>query len=444
MGRTTNKSLIDAVSNDITLILLNADEVIAEFGEAVASLVRKNPAVVWAKFILTDDLPNGNNMRIPKEEFSNIINSGVHMPIKMAEGSIENHENSKPLGVITHLLERDNRILALAALWHKERPSDVEYIKNRVAEKKPVDVSWEILYDEMEMSEDGVANLYGTALAAATVVKDPAYEGRTPFLAVAAKANKWSPAYINLLDDSAFLYVRDGKRYFPVLDKDGNVDENRLPIIKEEIAESSLPKKVIKSIENAINIIKNRFNDGTDLATINKEAKVIISSLEEITEEKLDELEKLTKRVEELEAKLAEAEKSLQEKTNALAEKETALSEKETKLVELEEYKASIEAEVEKVEKLNSIKQKFNEAGIEKEETYFDENADALLALDPATLDFVLQEMVSFSSKNEDENANENEEEASKKTLPNFKNLKEGEEVSVKDLAKFLKERKAK
>ena len=73
--------------------------------------------------------------------------------------------------------------------------------------------------------------------------------------AVAAKANKWSPAYINALDNSAFLYVQGDKRYFPIIDKDGNVDKNRLSEIKEEIEKSELSKMVLESVENAVSLL---------------------------------------------------------------------------------------------------------------------------------------------------------------------------------------------
>lgn len=438
MGKFQKTSPIELVSEK-TVELLETNEVLKEFGEAAASLVVRNPAVIWAKFILTDDLPNGNQMRIPKTEFSNIIQSGVHMPVKMVEGSIENHENSKPLGVIAHLLEKGNQIIALAALWHKERPSDVEYIKRRVRDNEPVDVSWEILYDRAEIANDGIYDLTGTALAAATVVKDPAYEGRTPFLAVAAKARKWSPAYQNMLSDSAFLYINGDKRYFPIIDKDGNIEKDHLFEISEELKESDLPKKVLGSISNAISIIKHRFEIGASRESILKEAKIIISSLEEITEDKLDELEKLTQRVKELEGKLETVEAELKTKSDALAAKESSFSEQEKELTGLREYKASIEAEIERVRRLEEIKNKFNGAGIEKEDSYFDENADSLLALAPETLDFMIQELVVFSSKNTDNNADDNKGVASK--LPNFKN--EGDnELTPQELAKALRELK--
>ena len=323
------------ISDKSMITLLTNEQVVSQFGDAVASLVMQNPSVVWAKFVLTDDKPNGNGMRIPKEEFSNIIRTGVHMPVKMVEGSIENHDGSKPLGTITHLIEQDNRIIALAALWHKERPSDVDYIRNKVKEKEAVDVSWEIMYEEASFDDEGFVDLFGTALSAATVVKNPAYEGRTPFLAVAGMAKRWSKAYIDQLPDSAFLYVESdkNKRHFPILDKDGNVDKNRLSEILEETSESKLSKNILKSVKNAVSVLQSRFEDEASLESINEDARLVISSLD-ITEDELDELEKLRKDVEKLEAKLEGAQSALEAKEETLAEKINLLTENEQELEE--------------------------------------------------------------------------------------------------------------
>ena len=175
------------------------------------------------------------------------------------------------------------------------------------------------------------------------------------------------------------------------------------------------------------------------MESINKEAKIIISSLEEITEDKLDELEKLTKRVTELETELNDAKSALKEKEDAFASRDEEAKAMETELAELREYKANIEKEVENVKKLDEIREKFSAAGIEKEDSYFDENAEKLLSLDKDTLDFMIQEQLVFSSKNTDkDNADDKEGKASK--LPNFKT--EGEkEYSVKEIAEALRER---
>jgi len=64
-----------------------------EGDKSAFSSLNLNPSVKWARFVLTDDKPNGNKQRIPESEFRNIIQTGVFMPVKVATGSIkEGHE----------------------------------------------------------------------------------------------------------------------------------------------------------------------------------------------------------------------------------------------------------------------------------------------------------------------------------------------------------------
>lgn len=147
--------------------------------EAFAS-VNLNPNITWAKFTLTDDLPNGNKDRVPKEEFENIINTGIYMPIKMeANSSVRDHEGSLPLGAIAHLKVENNRIKGLAALWNRERPEDIQRIKEEYKEGKPLRLSWELAYASADEEEDGVSVLRGVQLMATTIVDRPAYGDRT-------------------------------------------------------------------------------------------------------------------------------------------------------------------------------------------------------------------------------------------------------------------------
>ena len=75
-----------------------------KFSEA-STAVSLNPMLNWMKFVLLDDLPNGNKQRVPKEEFDNIIKTGIHMPIKVSAGEISpGHQGTFPIGVITNLM----------------------------------------------------------------------------------------------------------------------------------------------------------------------------------------------------------------------------------------------------------------------------------------------------------------------------------------------------
>lgn len=350
--------------------LISENEVKAEMGEAFASFML-NPTVTWAKFVLTDDKVNANGERIPKTEFANLIKSGIHMPVKMVVGEIQGHPDSKPLGTITHLKQVDtddggSAIVALAALWGRERPADIEYIKQRFAERKSVDVSWEVLYDDRVLNtETQSMDLLGTILKAATIVGNPAYQGRTPFLAVASR-NEQSEAET---------------------EDNGKTEDTSMEV-----------------------------ND-------------------------------LEARIAELEPKLNDAQAQLESLATQLSEKEaeiarltTELEAKEAELTPLRQFKEEFDAEVAKAEKLSAIKSKFTEAGLEKDDEYFEKHAEALLKLDEDGLSFFIQELaanLSTDSKTSD---------ASKKTskIPNLVGQETGEELNLKVLAKYLRENKGK
>lgn len=166
--------------NDVKIdrfFAIDVELIVEDAGQAFAS-VELNPTLSWIKFILTDDKPNANNNRIPREEFPNLISSGLYMPIKMTTSEIEGHAEAVPIGVITHLKEKGNKIVGLAALWQAEYSEEISYLKDRYANKKSLDLSWEIMHASSHL-EDDVEVLTDTILRAATFVKVPAYNGRT-------------------------------------------------------------------------------------------------------------------------------------------------------------------------------------------------------------------------------------------------------------------------
>jgi DNA repair exonuclease SbcCD ATPase subunit len=292
-----DKNLI--INADIQLI---DDENVA--GEAFAS-VSLNPMFQWAKIVVTDDLPNANRQRIPQEEYTNLIKTGINAPIKMAEKGISNGHSDAfghPIGVISQLNQEQNRLIALAALWKTEREEDVNYLKDLFKSGNPPQVSWEISYSESEVGDDGIETLHGTVLTGLAVVGMPAYAGRTPFVAMSSKNN-------------------------------------------------------------------------------------------DAQETEMEELEQLKAQVAELQAKITEAE-------NALAEYKTALEAKETELASLREYKETKEKIEAEASRLAEIKNRFVEAGIEKDEAFYTEKKETLLGMSETALDFFIQEMVAFASKN--------------------------------------------
>lgn len=177
-------------TNFITdIVQLNIDGDKSDLPKEVLAAISKNPTLRWIKFVLTDDAPNANKQRIPKEEFSNLVKTGIHMPIKMSQGYIrDGHEYSVPIGSITSLVERDHFVEGIAGLWGKEYPGEVSLLQELSAsEDEQPQLSWEILYKGSRVEDDGVEAFSDTALAAATVVGMPAYEGRTPITLMASK-----------------------------------------------------------------------------------------------------------------------------------------------------------------------------------------------------------------------------------------------------------------
>lgn len=428
--------------------LLSESEARAELGEAFASIV-SNPTVVWTKFILTDDMRNGNGQRIPREEFANLIKTGIHMPVKMAKGEISRgHAGTEPLGSITHLKvvtlpDGSEAVMALAALWGEERPADVQYIKQQFAEKKPVDISWEILYEDASYNVDhNSIDLFGTVLRAATVVGEPAYEGRTRVLSVAAR--KWSKAYVSELPKTSFLYVDGEERLFPIIDEEGKIDRTRLKDALAELQMSGVSEETKKAKTEVVKTLIEKFEAGASI----EEVTSLFLSNPDLTEEALKNIEELEAQVAEMEPKLTDALAQLEAKETLLAEKENAIAELTEKLNAIEpelqtlrDFKAEIEAEAAKIEKMDAIKSKFTEAGIEKDDQYFTENFEKFAGMDESLLEFFIQEMAANLSS-----------EAAKQSSTASKNTtkipaltgSEGSDTSVKALAQYLREQTGK
>lgn len=176
-------------TNIITdIVKLNIDEDISDLPKEVLAAISKNPTLKWIKFVLTDDAPNANKQRIPREEFNNLVQTGIHMPIKMSQGYIrEGHEYAVPIGSITSLIERDRFVEGIAGLWAKEYPGEIGLLRDMAGTDEKPQLSWEILYGDSSTNDEGIESFSDTSLAAATVVGMPAYEGRTPITLMASK-----------------------------------------------------------------------------------------------------------------------------------------------------------------------------------------------------------------------------------------------------------------
>jgi len=170
-------------------IILNAQMEFMDDPNVAEAATADNPFFQWAKIVVTDDKPNLNKQRIPLDEFGNLIKSGLFTPIKMTISEIsKGHKEAvgKVIGTIAQLTQYDDKLIALAAFWKKERPEDLEMLKDMYLKGMPPNVSWEVAFAESTLEEDGVEALSGTKLTGMTVVSNPAYGGRTPFIAMSS------------------------------------------------------------------------------------------------------------------------------------------------------------------------------------------------------------------------------------------------------------------
>jgi hypothetical protein len=229
---------INNISSNMVKYIVEKDD-----NSAFASL-NLNPAVRWAKFVLTDDKPNSNKVRVPISEFDNIIKTGVFMPIKVAEGgNPEGHEDAIPIGVITHLQIVKDKIEGLAALWQRERPEDVDKLKKRYDEGKPLDLSWEIMYSDSVTDEDtGIQSLIDAKLRAVTLVGIPAYAGRTSITAFASKDGN------NQQEDSIVDELEKLKVEKETLETKIETLEEQIKTLNEQVAEASKDKDELEEL----------------------------------------------------------------------------------------------------------------------------------------------------------------------------------------------------
>jgi hypothetical protein len=269
-------------------------ELIDSTDEAFSS-VSLNPNFQWGKVVICDDQPNLNKMRIPESEFDNLIRTGINSPIKMDYGKITGHEEAqgKPIGVISQIKKETNKLIALVALWKKEREEDIAMLKDMYLKNQPPQTSWEIGYSEMKTDDKGIQDLFGTMLNGLAVVANPAYAGRTGFVAMSSKTE--------------------------------NLQENSM-----------------------------------------------------------EELDQLKARVTELET--------------LLASKETELTSAKSELKTLQDFKAEIDKKEADETKLANIRKKFIDAKIEKDDAFYAEKRETLLGLEDSAVDFMIQEMVAFST----------------------------------------------
>lgn len=162
--------------------------------EAIAALGEeyRNPLLSPVELIFTDDKPNANSQGIGRDEFDNLLRSMKFMPIKAkfsAESGLEGHAEADIIGIIKEGRVRDDKIVALGALYNDEFPAVVSFFKEETEAGSQIDFSWEIRYKDSEVVDD-VEWLKATTTKAITAVHDPAYEGRTSLVSISSIMEK--------------------------------------------------------------------------------------------------------------------------------------------------------------------------------------------------------------------------------------------------------------
>ncbi len=354
-----------------------------------------NPSTSKLTFVFTDNQPNGNNIGIKETAFPNIIKTGTYMPLKMADGGINfDHSGAFPLGVIASLQATKEgdlaKILGSAVLWGSERPEDVQFVKQAYASGSALNVSWELLYTDTTTDENGTTWLNDPIVKGATLVGLPAYEGRTPVLAVASKLDEysedelalmesavWTTAYVNTLPDSAFLYIEpggtkdsDGKttprslRHFPYKDSSGKVDLPHLRNALARIPQANIPEDVKKRLTTKAQGILQK----SEGSSMNEEENTNVQVNEEMKN-------------------------SIAELTAKLAELQSAHESQETELVALREYKVAIEQEKAQAALLAERLAAFTSKGIVYSAEEVEAKKNFWLKMDNESFDYLVSEL---------------------------------------------------
>lgn len=325
-----------------------------------------HPLITWMEFVFADNKPNGNMQGIPIDSFPNVISTGQFMPIKMDEGKIGGHTSSKPLGVIREMTQAHETISGVAAIWHKERPSDVALLRESYANGEPLDISFELIYSEYEVDKDGVEWLLDPVVRAATIVSNPAYEGRTPILSIAGE-----DIHVELPDGSfAFIepggILKDGithprsLRHLPYRDASGKISETLLTDSLAEVKKVKFSQK-----DQVLNVLQ------LASAELNKE-KII--SMED--NEKLEVLEQEAT--------------SLRDQIQELKDQVDALTTERDGLVE---YKTGREVADAESEMLKSRLEVLTEAGFEYTQEQVDKKRSLWLSLDDAAFGLYVEDL---------------------------------------------------
>lgn len=181
---------------------------IKEFETAIAEIAdvpgeEGHPLLTKIRFIFATNKGANLSTRTPglkqgikEEDFDEVINTAINMPIKMRylgrRGGAGSHTGSISIGHITgmskvDLDENTKGLEAEGVLYTYEYPEEVGYLKAAYASNEAPGISYEVRYDpDKSVIESGVEWIKSLITQAATIVKSPAYGNRTAILALAS------------------------------------------------------------------------------------------------------------------------------------------------------------------------------------------------------------------------------------------------------------------
>jgi myosin heavy subunit len=228
-------------------------------------------------------------------------------------------------------------------------------------------------YSEFEFDDDGIEWLLDPIVQAATVVNNPAYEGRTDILSVASKQHTDLP-------DSSFAFIEPGGetekgmthprslRHFPYKDAEGKISETLLN-------------------ESLVEIDTIQFDQKEAVLLVLNDAK---AELEKEKQKSMTE-----ERIKELETESA----SLRDK---ISELEQTLEELKTEREELQTYKEKREKEDADAELLKTRISALTEAGFEFDEEQVASKRGFWLAMDEDTFTTYVEDRKSVKESQAD------------------------------------------
>ena len=153
---------------------------------------KQHPLQSVVEFVFTDFKPNKNKQGVKAAEASNIMNTGLYMPVKadFSGITIGDHKNAIPVGPIIEMAQREDTVIGKAVIWKDEFPDLTNYLEKASASEGGVQFSWEIYYKDQEIDDSGTQWLKDCVVAGIAIVGNPAYAGRTPLLSFAADQEK--------------------------------------------------------------------------------------------------------------------------------------------------------------------------------------------------------------------------------------------------------------